>query len=251
MPESKDSKVILITGSSRGIGAAMARYFANCGHRIVLNYAHNQEEAEGVCREIQAIDRQALLIRTDVSNRDQVREMFRTALSCFGHVDVLINNAGLNRDSSILEMSDEDWRRVIDTNLTGTFICSQEFAIANRGREGRIINIASNSSLTGRKNGANYCSSKAGVVTLTKCLAQDLAPRITANCIILGYVDTEEVMERYHLDDPDTYRQMLETIPLARLGRTGDICRMANFLMEDDLYITGQNFFVNGGNYMG
>ena len=244
-------KVILITGSSRGIGAEMARYFARKGYRIVLNYARSKDEAHQVYDEIYAYNQNIILVQADVTDRRQVKAMFDQAVGCFGRVDILINNASINMDSSIMAMTDEHWQKVIDVNLTGTFICSQEFVFHCPGGDGQIVNIASNSSLTGRKNGANYCSAKAGVVTLTKCLAQELAPRIKVNCIILGYVNTEEVMERYHLSDPINYQELVKTIPLARLGDPQDICRAVNFMVSESSYMTGQNLFVNGGNYMG
>jgi acetoacetyl-CoA reductase/3-oxoacyl-[acyl-carrier protein] reductase len=111
----------------------------------------------------------------------------------------LINNAGLNIDDSFLNMTDEKWKKVIDTNLTGTFICSQEFAFHFKGEKGHIINFGASTGIKGRKNGVNYCSDKAGVITLTRCLALELAPKIRVNCIIPGLIDTEEVMTRYNL----------------------------------------------------
>lgn len=251
MADQIEEKVVLITGSSRGIGAEMARYFARKGYGIVLNYARSKDEAQQVYDEIYLYNQNIILIQADVTDRQQVKEMFSKVIGRFGRVDILINNASINLDSSIMAMTDASWQKVININLTGSFICSQEFVFHFQGSDGQIVNIASNSSLTGRKNGANYCSSKAGVVTLTKCLAQELAPRIKVNCIILGYVETEEVMERYQLRDPGNYQELVKTIPMARLADPQDICRAVNFLVSESSYITGQNFFVNGGNYMG
>lgn len=139
---------------------------------------------------------------------------------------------------------------MLRTVLTGTFHCSQEFAARYRGDAGHIINIAASTGIKGRKNGANYCSAKAGVITLTKCLAMELAPRICVNCVVPGYHDTEEVMTRFNLRDPAGYRKVVDTIPMGRLGTAEDLFRAVRFLVEEASYITGQNFFVNGGHFM-
>ena len=131
--------------------------------------------------------------------------------------------------------------------LTGTFLCAQQFARRYCGDSGHVINIGALTAITGRKNGANYCAARAGVLTLTKCLALELAPRIRVNCVIPGLIQTEEVNERYHLDDPDKARTFLGQIPLGQFGTPEDIFRMIYFLVNDSTYITGQNFQVDGG----
>lgn len=250
-----NSKVILITGASRGIGREMAKYFAKKGNKVVVNYAKSEDAAQSLYDEINSDNKDIITIKADISNRLQVKDMFQKTVRKFGRIDVLINNASINMDASFIDMSDDKWQRVINTNLTGNFICSQEFVFAfhaaGNDSRGDIINIASNSSITGRKNGANYCSAKAGVVTLTKCLALELAPSIKANCIMLGYVNTEEVMERYRLHDRNHYDRLIETIPMERLGTPEDVCQAANFIISESSYMTGQSFFINGGNYMG
>ncbi len=245
-----DSKVILITGSSRGIGAELLRGFAGQGFQVILNYSRAESEAETLQREVSASGGTVLKVQADVSDRTQVRAMFDRAEQEFGPVGILINNASLNLDGPFLTMDDEQWRRVLDVNLTGTFICSQEYALRFKGEDGQIINLGASTGLSGRKNGANYCSAKAGVITLTKCLALELAPRIKVNCVIPGYIDTEEVITRYRLDDRETRERLLQSIPLGRLGTTGDVFRTVNFLVNEATYITGQNFFINGGNYL-
>ena len=247
-----EERVILVTGSSRGIGATLVSSFAAEGFRVVINYSQARAEAEAVFRGLVAkhgADR-ALLCRADVGKRSDVKEMFDAALDRFGRVDVLVNNAGLNIDGPFLAMTDEQWGRVISTNLTGTFICSQEFALRFTGAAGHIINLSAATAIRGRKNGVNYCSSKAGVITLTKCLALELAPRICVNCVLPGQMNTEEVMERYNLHDPVALERMLGTIPLRRLGTTEDVYRTVRFLVTDATFITGQNFLVNGGMYV-
>jgi len=243
-----EERVILVTGSSRGIGAGLAVGFAQAGFRVVINYAASAAEAEQVRREIG--EERALAIQADVSQRGDVQAMFERIDQVFGRVDVLINNAGINRDGPFMEMTDAQWDRVLATNLTGTFICSQEFARRYTGDEGHIINMGATTAFRGRKNGANYCSAKAGIVTLTKCMALELAPRIRVNCIIPGLIDTEELRTRYHLDEPERLAQMVGTVPMGRLGTPDDMFRMISFIVCDSEYITGQNFFVNGGYVM-
>lgn len=158
-----ESRVILVTGSSRGIGAGLVTGFARKGCRAVINYAKSEEEANRLCGEIVGfIDSDKVtLVRSDISVRADVRDMFDRVVASFGRIDVLINNAGINRDGPFLEMSDEQWRRVVDTILTGTFICSQEFALRFKGENGCIINISANTAIRTRKNGCNYCNAKA------------------------------------------------------------------------------------------
>jgi NAD(P)-dependent dehydrogenase (short-subunit alcohol dehydrogenase family) len=147
-------------------------------------------------------------------------------------------------------MNDDEWTKVISTILTGTFICSQEFAKQYNGNSGHIVNIGALTAIHGRKNGANYCSARAGVVNLTKCMALELAPRIKVNCVTPGWIETEELVERYQLHKDENYRKAVNTIPLERLGSPDDIFRMIYFIMNDSTYITGQNFFVDGGYLM-
>jgi 3-oxoacyl-[acyl-carrier protein] reductase len=246
------SKVIVITGASKGIGAELAIQFAAEEHHVVINYAHNEAAVHEVYQRIVAQHDPAtvLKIKADVTRRAEVCAMFDQAVAHLGRVDALINNAGLNWDGPFVEMTDEQWERVLATNLTGTFLCAQEFVRHLNGAAGHIVNIAASTGLRGRKNGVNYCASKAGVITLTKCLALELAPQVCVNCVIPGFIDTAEVVERYHLDEPEARARAVSTIPLGRLGTPGDIFTMVNFLVNNATYITGQNFCVNGGNFM-
>lgn len=246
------SKTVLITGSSRGIGASLGIYLAQAGFRVVINYSSSAEQA---CRVVETITGQvgpgrAICIQADVSKRDDVQRMFEQIQVQVGQVDILINNAGVNMDGPFLEMTDEQWSRVTGTILNGTFICSQEFARRYVESEGHIINMGASTGFRGRKNGANYCSARAGVIALTKCMALELAPHIRVNCVVPGYIDTDELMTRYSLSDPERRQQVESTIPLGRLGTPDDICKTVLFLIRDAEYITGQNFFVNGGHFM-
>jgi acetoacetyl-CoA reductase/3-oxoacyl-[acyl-carrier protein] reductase len=176
--------------------------------------------------------------------------MFDQACQAFGKVDVLVNNAGTNLDRAFLAMSDEDWDGVIDTILKGTFICSQEYARRYAGSAGSIINIGAVTALKGRPNGANYCSARAGVLALTKCLAQELAPRIRVNTVTPGRIDTEELRGRYQLADAKNKSRLEQEVPLQRLGTPDEVAEMILYLASAGQYITGQNFLVDGGLYM-
>ncbi len=248
----RSDQVILVTGSSRGIGATLLEQCARAGHRVILNYAHADTEAAALYERLaREVGRERVLkIKASVARRDEVQGMFGHAVERFGRVDALVNNAGLNLDGPLRTMTDEQWERVLATNLTGPFLCAQEFARVFRGEVGHIVNISAATAVHGRFNGANYCSAKAGVIALTKCLALELAPTIRVNCVFPGRVRTEEVMTRLNLHDPATYAASVKSIPLGRLGEPEDICRVIRFLIEDSEYITGQNFFVNGGLFM-
>jgi acetoacetyl-CoA reductase/3-oxoacyl-[acyl-carrier protein] reductase len=176
--------------------------------------------------------------------------MFEQACQAFGKVDVLINNAGINRDRPFIEMSDEEWGVVMDTILKGTFLCSQEYARRYRGSEGNIINIGAITAVKGRSNGANYCSARAGVLALTKCMALELAPRIRVNTVTPGRIDTEELRERYQLEDVQKKSKLEQEVPMKRLGTPADVAGMILYLVSSGPYITGQNFFVDGGLFM-
>jgi NAD(P)-dependent dehydrogenase (short-subunit alcohol dehydrogenase family) len=247
-----EERVAVITGSSRGIGAALATHLAEVGFRVVVNYAESAAQAQQVYEDITAKvgPGRALCLKADVSHRAEVQALFDQTVREFGRVDVLINNAGINIDGPFMEMTDEQWDRVIGTHLTGTFICSQEFARRYTGDQGHILTTGANTAFRARLNGVNYCSAKAGIVMLTKCLALELAPRIRVNCVIPGLINTEEVMIRHHLDDQEHFDQWMRAIPLGRIGTPEDVCKMVHFLLCDGDYITGQNFFVNGGHLM-
>ena len=249
----KKNKVVLITGSSKGIGAELAKYFALNKYFTVINYSRSRDCAEKLYKDItKKIDKKYLLLcKADVSNRKDVQTMFNKIIKSFGKLDILINNAGLNIDKPFLKLSDNDWQKVIQVNLTGTFNCSQEFAkcFGKRGN-GHIINLGALTGITGRINGANYCSSKSGVLTLTKCLALELSPKIMVNCIIPGHVATEEVISRYNLTNKKKVSQEIQKIPMGRLGKTEDVCDLVDFIINKSKFTTGQKFFVDGGMFM-
>jgi hypothetical protein len=157
--------------------------------------------------------------------------------------------AGINRDAPFIEMTDADWDSVISVHLKGTFICCQEFVKCKSQGNGHIINVSAACGIQGRKNGANFCSAKAGILALTKCLALELSPRIQVNCLIPSAVDTPEVRERYKLDTKEGFDSVVNGIPMGRLGKTEDVTQMVNCILSSS-FTTGATFYVNGGEYM-
>ncbi len=241
---------VLITGGARGLGAALSKHFSVGGRNVVMNF-RSEEAAEKVTEEVSKLKApgRILPIKADVRNREQVRGMFERATSDFEEVDVLINCAGVNRDAPFLNLTDDDWDTVIDTHLKGTFICSQEFIKQNKSGLGSIINLGAACGIQGRVNGANFCSAKGGILALTKCMARELAPKIRVNCLTPSAVDTEEVRERYALDTPEGLQKVLSGIPMGRLGAHADVLHMVDCILGAK-FTTGENFFVNGGEFM-
>lgn len=244
-----DHRCVLITGCLSDIGCAMAKEFALAGYAIVVNYRRNPDQAE---RFVEILIKEcrsplATAIQADIRFREEARSLFEKAYQVTDRLDVLVNNAGINKDRSFLEMTDETWNIVISTILGGTFMCSQEFARRYPGSEGNIINIGAVTAIKGRKNGVNYCSARAGVLALTKCMALELAPTIRVNTITPGRIDTQELRGRYKYVENDTRAEFEKDIPMKKLGTPEDVAKMALFLTESGKYITGQNFFVDGG----
>ncbi len=247
-----DKKVILITGSSRGLGAHAAYRFAEKGHAVIINYSRSDKEADALLHTIEdeTANPSIAAIRADVANRSEVKDMFESVCSRFGTCDVLVNMAGINKDGPFLSMSDDRWQSVIQTILTGTFICCQEFALRYTGDCGHIVNIGAVTGIRGRKNGVNYCSARAGVLNLTRCLALELAPKISVNTITPGYIATEEVVTRHSLHLKENHDKAVSLVPAGRLGTPEDVFKTLDFLVNGSSYITGQNFMVDGGYFM-
>jgi 3-oxoacyl-[acyl-carrier protein] reductase len=238
---SLDGKVALVTGGSRGIGAAISRELAEAGARVAVNYRAGQEAAETLAGEIGGLAAQA-----DVSSSDEVQGLVERVESELGDLDILVNNAGVTRDTLIARMSDEDWETVIDTNLRGTFNTSRAVARKMlRRRSGAIVNLSSVVGVHGNPGQANYAASKAGVIGLTKALARELGSRgVRVNAIAPGYISTE-------LTDvlPEAARALiLQNTPLGRLGEPGDVAGAVRFLCSDEAaFITGEVLLVDGG----
>jgi len=244
-----EQRTAIVTGAAQGIGRAIARGFAREGASVVIADV-NEESASAVKNEIEAGGGRAMAIRTDVSNENSVQAMAKESLAELGRVDILVNNAGIFPTSSVEEMSEEDWDRVIGTNLVGAFLCAK--AVVPKFLEqgsGRIISLTSGRAFQGAKNGAHYAASKAGIISFSKSLALELAPHgSTVNVICPGITDTAQ--PRGHQTEEEMYAQG-QRIPLGRIGQPEDLVGPAIFLASDAAaFVTGQTILVNGGSIM-
>ena len=239
-------KIAVVTGGSRGIGAAIAKKLASRGMTVIINYCGSEDRALAVKSAIEAAGGQAEAWRCDVSDCGQCEAFVKAVMEKYGRIDVLVNNAGITRDGLMMRMSDEDFSRVIDTNLKGTFYmmrCASRHML--KAKKGRIINMASVVGLMGNAGQVNYAASKAGVIGATKSAAKELASRgITVNAIAPGFIDTEMTGAL----SEKVQEQILTQIPLGTFGKPEDIANCAAFLASDEaVYITGQVIQVDGG----
>jgi len=239
-----DKKTCIITGSSRGIGRGCAILFAKNGYNVVVNYSGN--EPTELLKELTEMNASFISLKGDISSEEDAVMLVEETVKAFGKVDVLINNAGITKDNLMLRMKTEDFKKVIDVNLVGTFnMTKAASAVMMKKRTGRIINISSVVGLRGNAGQVNYASSKAGVIGLTKSVAKELAKRnITCNAIAPGYIETDMTGA---LSDK-IKENILSGIPLGTLGHVEDIANLAYFLASDESkYITGQVIAVDGG----
>lgn len=246
-----NGKRILVTGAGRGLGRFLASSFASDGANVIVNYSRSAVEADSLVTEIKAAGGTALAIRADVSDHTDVARMFDQIRQYCGGLDILINNAGLNIDRSVVEMKEEEWDAVLGVNLKGSFLCSQAAArmmTASGADGGSIVSMTSSSSLTGRKGGANYACSKAAINMLTKCLALELGPTVTANSIALGYLDSPLVRELFTRDQMDA---AIEVAPAHRMGEFEEVAGLIRYLTSSEAsFITGQTVNLDGGRVM-
>jgi 3-oxoacyl-[acyl-carrier protein] reductase len=245
---SLEGKTALVTGASQGIGRACALALAKAGARVALA-ARNEAKLQAVAAEIAAAGGAAETFILDVSSEESIKAIAKDALARLGTIHILINNAGITRDTLLLRMKRSDWDDVLQTNLTGAFLMTQALlSPMMKARWGRVINITSIVGETGQAGQANYAASKAGMIGFTKSLARELASRgITANAVAPGYIETAmtAVLEDKQRD------AMLTQIPLGRCGSEEDIAGAVRFLASDAAaYITGHVLDVNGGMYM-
>jgi 3-oxoacyl-[acyl-carrier protein] reductase len=246
LPSLQD-QVVVVTGASRGIGRAIALHLAAIGANVAINYARSGAEAESLLEEMAALGSPGIAFPADVSQAESVEGLFAQVMERWGRVDVLVNNAGITRDTLLLRMKPEDWQVVLDLNLTGVFLCLKTAAkIMVKQRQGRIINITSVVGLVGNAGQANYSAAKAGVVGLTKSAARELASRnITVNAVAPGFIATQMTEK---LDAAPIVAQ----IPLGRMGSPAEVAGLVRFLAADPAaaYITGQVFNIDGGMVM-
>ncbi|SMO46489.1 3-oxoacyl-[acyl-carrier-protein] reductase [Melghirimyces algeriensis] len=239
-------KVALVTGGSRGIGRAISVSLAESGANVAVLYGGNREAAEETAEQIQKAGSQAVIIQADVSKADEVNAAVKQVLETFGRIDILVNNAGITRDNLVLRMKEEDWNRVMDTNLKGVFLVTKAVTRPMmKQRFGRIINISSVVGIAGNPGQANYVAAKAGVIGLTKTMSKELASRgITVNAVAPGFIETDMTAKM----GEDVRGEMLRQIPLARFGKPEDVAQAVRFLASDGAeYITGQTLNVDGG----
>jgi len=241
-----NNKTAFITGGSRGIGRTIALKFAKYGANIVINYCTNDEAAEHVVSEIEAMGGKVLALKGDIASKDSVHAMRDEALKMFKKVDILVNNAGINQDNTLLDMHEDEWDRVLDVNLKGPFLCSQVFAkLMVENGSGKIINISAITGTKARLNAPNYCSSKAGLNMLTKCMALELAPNVQVNGIGVGFIESKLVREIYSQEQIDAAKQLT---PLNRMGTKEEIAQLVLYLASSGSdYMTGQTIAFDGG----
>ena len=244
-----DGKTALVTGASRGIGRAIALCLAAEGARVAINYAGNVRAAEEVKTAIEAAGGTAILCQADIADSSAVEAMVANVVKEFGTIDILVNNAGITRDALLMRMKDEDFAKVLDTNLKGVFYCTKAVSkLMMKKRSGRIVNMASVVGLVGNAGQTNYAAAKAGVIGFSKSAAKELASRgITVNVVAPGFIGTDMTAGL-----PESVKEkMLTDIPLGRMGEAEDVANAVLFLASEQAsYITGQVVNVDGGMVM-
>jgi len=241
-----NNKTILITGGSKGIGKATAIKMAQKGIRIARNYNSSKEGAQLTAKEVTKLGGEAIILKADVSDENQVEEMIGNILNKWKTVDILVNNAGIIKDSLLLGMSIDDWDKVINVDLRGTFLCTRDLIRGMiRQKWGREINVGSVVGIRGNPGQTNYSAAKAGIIGFTKALAKEVAGRnITVNTVTPGYVATDTVA----VLKQSLKNTILNRIPQHKFGEANDVAEMINFLASDEAsYITGQVISVDGG----
>lgn len=245
----ENKKVALITGGSRGIGKAIAVKFAKKGYNLVINYVSDKTDVKELEEEFNQYGSDVLFINADVSKFEDCESMVKQAMEKFGQIDVLVNNAGITKDNLLLRMSVEDFEKVIDINLKGTFnVTKNVVPYMMKKRNGKIVNLASVVGVSGNAGQCNYAASKSGIIGFTKSIAKELASRnILANCVAPGFIDTDMTSV---LND-NVKESINAQIPLKRMGRSEEVANTVYFLTgEENTYITGQVINVDGGMLM-
>ena len=242
-------KNVLITGAGRGIGRQVARDFGADGANVCVGYVNSAAEAKETVEAIEASGGRAFACKANISDSKQVGAMVEATIDAFGSIDIYVNTAGLSIDGSFLDMTEADWDRVCDVNLKGAFLVSQAVARhMDAGNGGVIINISSTTSTTGRPNAANYCSTKAGLNMLTKCMALELGPKVRVNVIGLGFVESPLVHEVF---SPDQLEEAIKSIPLGRMTTIEETSSFVRLLASESMsFVTGQTIMFDGGQVM-
>lgn len=242
----EEKKVAIITGGSRGIGKEIAKKFAKENYNLVINYVSEKTNTEELKKEFEALGAEVLFIKTNVTSYEECEKMAKDAINKFGKIDVLVNNAGVTKDSLLLRMKEEDFDTVINVNLKGTFNVTKAcIPYMMKKKSGKIVNISSVVGISGNSGQANYAASKAGIIGFTKSVAKELASRnILANCVAPGYIATDMTNGL-----SDAVKESINNqIPLKRVGMPEEVAKAVYFLAdEENSYITGQVINVDGG----
>ncbi|HYM19452.1 MAG TPA: 3-oxoacyl-[acyl-carrier-protein] reductase [Candidatus Kapabacteria bacterium] len=237
---------IVITGGSRGIGRGLVRAFAKAGADVIFTYVSNEAAANEVKAEVEGTGGKVIAMKADVTSAEAAQSVIDEAIRSFGKIDVLVNNAGVTRDTLLMRMSEADWDTVLEANLKGTFLITKAaIRPMMSAKKGKIIAISSVVGLTGNAGQANYAASKAGVIAFMKSVAKELASRnITANVIAPGYIETDMTGKLSEAQQ----KAIMDLVPLKRIGKTDDIANVALFLASSAAdYITGETIRVDGG----
>lgn len=241
-----ENKVVLITGASRGLGAEIARQFAKNGYKVAINYNKSKKEAEKLANEFISLGYTALCVQADVSNINEVKEMFSVIIKTFGHIDVLVNNAGVCSYNLLIDETNENIKNIVTTNLIGTINCTKEASSHMLNRHfGKIINISSIWGIYGASNESVYSATKGGIIAFTKAIAKELSySNINVNCVAPGVINTE-MMNHFTSKEKE---EIKSNIPCGRFASTEEIAKIVLYLSsEDSSYITGQVIQIDGG----
>ena len=245
----EERKVVLVTGGSRGIGKEVAEVYAENGYDVVINYVSDKTDIEGIKKEFEGKGVKCLLVKADVSKAEDVEKMVEESIKEFGKIDVLVNNAGITRDTLLMRMSEEDFDKVIEINLKGTYLVTKAVTkYMMKKRSGSIINLASVVGVVGNAGQCNYSASKAGIIGFTKSVAKELASRnIRANAVAPGFIATDMTSIL-----SDSVKENINAqIPLKRMGTAREVAEVIYFLGSDkSSYITGQVINIDGGMVM-
>ena len=245
----EERKVVLVTGGSRGIGKETAKIYAENGYNVAINYVSDKTDVEGIKKEFQDMGVKCLMVKADVSNEADVNNMVEKVISEFEKIDVLVNNAGITKDTLLMRMSEEDFDKVIEINLKGTYLVTKAATkYMMKKRQGSIINLASVVGVVGNSGQCNYSASKAGIIGFTKSVAKELASRnIRANAVAPGFIETDMT----NVLKDEVKENIGNQIPLKRMGTAKEVAELIYFLgTEKSSYITGQVINIDGGMVM-
>ena len=245
----EERQVVLVTGASRGIGKEVALKYAEKGYNVAINYVSDKTDVKSIEKEFEEKGAQCLIEKADVSKSEDVEQFVKKVIEKFGKIDVLVNNAGITKDTLLMRMKEEDFDKVLEINLKGTFLVTKAVTpYMMKKRNGRIINLSSVVGVTGNAGQANYSASKAGIIGFTKSIAKELASRnIRANAVAPGFIDTDMTSV---LND-EVKENINSQIPMKRMGTAREIANVVYFLgCEESSYITGQVLNIDGGMVM-